>query len=52
MSTNAPQIPINNVIFETKLKHLDFTPSDECVEIRFVSPEEVKRMNTFEGPQH
>lgn len=51
MSTNPPQIPINNVIFETKLKHLHFTPSDECVEIKFVSPEEVKKMKTFVGPQ-
>ena len=51
MSTNHPQIPINNVIFETRLKHLDFTPSDECIEIRFVSPEEIKDMKTFEGPQ-
>lgn len=51
MSTNPPQIPINNVIYETKLKGLDFTPSDECVEIKFVNPEEIKEMHTFAGPQ-
>jgi ADP-ribose pyrophosphatase YjhB (NUDIX family) len=50
LSTNHPKIRIANVIYETELEHLDFTPSDECTEIRFVSPEEVKTMNTFDGP--
>ena len=49
-STNEPRIHIVNVLYETRLKHLDFTPTDECVDIRFVSPKEIEAMNTFEGP--
>jgi 8-oxo-dGTP diphosphatase len=26
-----------NIVYETEVAHLDFTPSDECQEIRFVS---------------
>lgn len=29
-----------NVIYEVKLKDLNFTPSDECVELRYFTPEE------------
>jgi len=29
-----------NVLYEIKVKDLNFTPSDECVEVRFVTPEE------------
>lgn len=36
-----------NILFETKVKDLDFTPSEECQEIRFVSPEEVREMHAF-----
>ncbi len=36
-----------NIIFEVTVKNLDFTPSDECKDIRFVSPEEVKNMLTY-----
>lgn len=50
-STNYPEVKIANVIYETKLKNLNFTPSDECIEIRFVGPEEIKEMNTFDGPE-
>lgn len=49
-STNHPEVKIANVIYETRLEHLNFTPSDECVEIKFVSPGEVETMRTFEGP--
>lgn len=34
-------------IYEAKLEHLEFTPSDECVEIKFVSPEEAKNEEIF-----
>lgn len=50
-SNNHPKMRIANVVYETKLEHLNFTPSDECVEIKFVGPEEVKSMNTFLGPR-
>ena len=36
-----------NLVFETKVQDLNFTPSDECQEIRFVSPEEINSVNAF-----
>ena len=36
-----------NLVFEIKVKDLNFTPSDECKEMRFVSPEEVASLNAF-----
>ena len=36
-----------NVVYKIKVKNLDFTPSEECTEIRFVSPEEVESMHAF-----
>ena len=36
-----------NIVLETKVKDLNFTPSEECLEIKFVSPEEVESINAF-----
>ena len=36
-----------NIIYEVKVKDLNFTKSNECQEIRFVSPEEVDSINAF-----
>ncbi|MEK9173028.1 MAG: NUDIX domain-containing protein [Patescibacteria group bacterium] len=36
-----------NLIFETKVKNLDFKPSEECQEVRFIAPEEVSSINAF-----
>ncbi len=36
-----------NLVFEVKVKDLNFTPSEECRELKFVSPEEVESMNAF-----
>jgi len=36
-----------NIVFETKVKNLNFTLSKECLEIKFVSPEEVESINAF-----
>jgi 8-oxo-dGTP pyrophosphatase MutT (NUDIX family) len=36
-----------NLVYEVRLKNLDFTPSEECQEVRFVSPEEVKTINAY-----
>jgi len=36
---------IANIIYETKLKDLNFTPSDECQEIRFFTKEEAEKLN-------
>ena len=38
---------IANVIYEIKLASLDFTPSEECQELRFFSVEEARKVNTF-----
>lgn len=35
------------LVFETKVKDLNFTPSEECMEIKFVSPDEVKDIPAF-----
>jgi len=35
---------VSNILFETKLKNLNFTPSDECTELDFFSAEEAKRL--------
>ena len=36
-----------NLIFEIKVQNLNFTPSAECQELRFVSPEEVESLHAF-----
>lgn len=40
---------IANVVYEAKLNNLDFKPSDECVELRFVSVEEARELNLFDN---
>lgn len=42
ITTNLKQQNVINLIFETELEDLNFTPTSECREIRFVSSEEVK----------
>ncbi|TSC82296.1 MAG: NUDIX hydrolase [Parcubacteria group bacterium Gr01-1014_20] len=36
-----------NLVFETRVKDFNFTPSEECRELRFISPEEVDSINAF-----
>ncbi len=43
----APAKSKANVLYEATLASLDFTPSDECVEVRFVSAEEAKALDLF-----
>ncbi len=38
---------IVNVVYETTLKNLDFIPSDECVNIKFVNKQDIKDMKVF-----
>ena len=40
---------IANVSYETTLENLDFTPSDECVALKFVTKEEAKAIDCFAG---
>lgn len=46
--TTNPHIKIANVIYECEVEHLDFTPSDECLEIKFIGVEDVKDMKVFD----
>lgn len=34
-------------MYEAKLEHLNFKPSDECIEVRFFSPEEAMKENVY-----
>lgn len=38
---------IVNVVYEITLKNLDFIPSDECVNIKFVNKQDIKDMKVF-----
>jgi len=38
---------IANVLYAVKLKDLRFSPSDECVELRFFTVQEAKKINVL-----
>lgn len=40
-------VAMANIFYETKLESLNFTPSDECIAIRFVSPDDLKDMKVY-----
>lgn len=42
---------IANVIYEIKLNNYNFTPSDECQELRFFSAEELHQVELFPNVQ-
>ena len=42
---NFKNIHIANILYETKIENLNFTPSAECVEIKFFTKEEVLQEN-------
>jgi len=44
-SKNRPWV--SNVFYEVKVKDLDFTPSDECVEIGFFNKNSIEGINTI-----
>ena len=35
---------VANVIYEAELEHLNFSPSDECIELKFFSSEEARQV--------
>jgi 8-oxo-dGTP diphosphatase len=39
--------PSVNIVYEIKLRDLDFAPSNECQEIKFVTPAEAIKMNSW-----
>lgn len=40
---------IANILYEVKVNNLDFTPSDECTEVRFFTADEAKKENIFKN---
>ena len=36
-----------NVVYEAEVENLDFTPSDECVNLKFVNQADIEGMNVF-----
>lgn len=38
---------VANVVYEIELENLDFTPSDECVELRFFNAQEMMEVPLF-----
>lgn len=45
---NRPKtIWIANILYETRLESLDFTPSEECTEVRFVNKDDIAELPTF-----
>lgn len=42
---------VANVVYEIKLENLNFTPSDECQELRFFSPAEMAQVNLYPNVQ-
>lgn len=45
--TRTKQAWIANVLYETELENLDFTPSNECTEVRFVSKDDIASLAVF-----
>jgi ADP-ribose pyrophosphatase YjhB (NUDIX family) len=44
---DSDQTWTSNVLFETVLENLDFTPSSECLALKFASKEEAETMPVF-----
>ena len=42
--TDDPNFWVVNVVYEVELEHLNFTPSDECVEIAFVNRNDIEAL--------
>ncbi len=38
---------VAHIYYETKLKNLEFTPSNECQEVRFVTREEAEKLSIY-----
>lgn len=46
VSTNwNGEVHIANVVYETELESLDFTPTPECIEMKFVDTNEISDLN-------
>lgn len=45
--STRPQTYLANIVYEITLENLDFTPSDECQELRFFSKAEMAEVDLF-----
>lgn len=45
----GPDYHCANVIYETEVDSYEFTPSEECVDIRFVSAETIEGLDVYEN---
>ncbi len=50
-STNLKQQHIANIVYTVKVKDLNFTPSEECIETRFVTSKEAQELSTYPNIQ-
>ncbi len=44
---NMDDQPSLNLVFVVKVKDLNFRPSDECMELKFISPEEIDTIKAY-----
>jgi 8-oxo-dGTP diphosphatase len=44
---DRPEEYVANIIYKIELANLNFTPSDECQELRFFSLDEIKKLDLF-----
>ncbi len=44
---SVPGYWLGNVLYKTTLRDLNFSPSNECIALQFVSSDEVAKLNTF-----
>ncbi len=49
VQTLNPEVKMANIIYECQLESLDFTPSEECTEIKFISAENVTDLPVFDS---
>jgi len=44
---NMKRVNTINIVYEVELKDFNFTKSDECLEVRFISPDDIDSINAF-----
>ncbi len=45
--TRTKKIWSANLVYETELENLDFTPSDECIDVKFVNLKDIESLPVF-----
>jgi 8-oxo-dGTP diphosphatase len=47
--TVNPDIHIANIVYECQVAHFDFTPTPECLEVRFVDSNDISDLEVSDG---